>query len=572
MLSPVDQIKERLSISDVVSSYIKIDRAGANYKARCPFHNEKTPSFVVSPGRGNYHCFGCNRGGDIFSFVEEIEGIDFTQALKMLAERAGVTLEKVDYGAHKEKVHLYGLLDEATKFFEVNLYKNEAVKDYLKKRGLKEETVRKFRIGFAPAEWNSLQSHLLKKGYTDREMEQVGIIIQGNRGYYDRFRSRIMFPIADSQGRIVGYSGRIFSIGTTEEKDVAKYVNSPETALYSKSNILFGYDKAKQTMMQKNSCLIVEGQMDLLMSHQAGTTNTVATSGTALTVEQLNLIKRFTDTLLLSFDADEAGFKASERGVRLALSLGMDVKIISLPDGIDPADFILKDETGWHIALTKSKHIIDFCLKLLREKNPDDREFRKEVEKKIFPYVADIVSPIDQAHFIKKVSERIGLQEDVIRESLSKIKSQDQSNYQLEKHEATPLISPKYSINHRLLGIIIWQDGEKESVISLKMIKEEYTRVMEVSADEAITRLSDSEKNNLALQAEMYYSPETVGRAADELLKNLEQEVLQEELTITNVLIKKSELDGKPADDEILKKHRELSQKIDILKTSRFSG
>src|SRR3989338_4852317 len=255
MSSPVEQIKDRLSIVDVISSYIKLEKSGSNLKACCPFHNEKSPSFFVSPTRGTFHCFGCSKGGDIFTFTEDIEGIGFQDALKLLADRAGIILQKENLEEKGEQNLQRKIINDASLFFEQNLANNIEAKNYLKDRGLKEETMKNFRVGYAPAEWRPLHSFLLGKGYKNEIIEKTGLIIRSEKSgpsgeniYYDRFRGRIMFPIADAQGRIVAFSGRIFKEmpGQKAESISAKYVNSPETELYNKSSILFGYDKAKQ--------------------------------------------------------------------------------------------------------------------------------------------------------------------------------------------------------------------------------------------------------------------------------------------------------------------------------------
>jgi len=364
MSSTVEQIKERLDIADVIGSYLKLDSAGSNLKARCPFHNEKTPSFFVSPSRQTYHCFGCDRGGDILSFVQEIEGQDFPGALKILAERAGVEIKRESSAVKSDKDKLFAVLEEATSFFESNLKEQKEVIEYLKKRGLKGETAKRFNVGYAPSGWSNLYEMLKKKGYPDVIMDKAGLIIKGEKGYYDRFRSRIMFPITDVSGRVVGFSGRIFG---AENEKTAKYVNSPETELYNKSKILYGFDKAKFAIRKKGFCILVEGQMDLLMSHQAGLQNTVAVSGTAFTEEHLKIINRLTDSLIIAFDSDDAGIDASKRGVDTALSIGMDVKIVALPKGLDPADLILKEKQKWVKQVENAEHVIyDICIFLYR--------------------------------------------------------------------------------------------------------------------------------------------------------------------------------------------------------------
>ena len=259
MNSPVQKIKERLSIEDVVSSYIKLDQAGSNLKANCPFHNEKTPSFFVSPDRGSYYCFGCGAKGDIFSFVEEFEGLDFKGALKILANKAGVVLEQYNTEEESEKERLYRAMEEATKFYSQNLTKNEKAREYLKSRGLTENSIEDFRIGFAKDDWRELYNYLRSKNFTDKEIELAGLAKKSEKGYYDRFRGRIMFPISDSSGRVIAFSGRLF----IDDGKSAKYLNSTDTPIFSKSAVLYGLDKAKDSIRKNNFSILVEGQFEI---------------------------------------------------------------------------------------------------------------------------------------------------------------------------------------------------------------------------------------------------------------------------------------------------------------------
>src|SRR3989344_1155038 len=338
MSTPVEQIKERLSIADVVGSYMQLTRAGASLKGICPFHSEKTPSFFVSPARGSYYCFGCQAKGDIFTFVQEFEGLDFVGALRVLASRAGVTLQRLDPKMQSEYSRLYLLLEKATRFLEDELEQSTEAKEYLKHRGLSDETRKVWRIGFAPNDWRALFNHLLKEGFKPEEMEKVGLVKraraedgspkQGDK-FYDTFRGRIMFPIQDSASRVIAFSGRI--LPALDDGKTGKYINSPETILFKKSEVLHGFHLAKLAIRERDGVILVEGQMDLLMAHQAGYTHTVAVSGTALTLEQLARLKRLSENVLLSLDADSAGIRASERALSLALSQGMNVKVIALP-------------------------------------------------------------------------------------------------------------------------------------------------------------------------------------------------------------------------------------------------
>jgi DNA primase len=322
MSTPVEDIKSRLDIVELIGSYLRLQKAGANFKANCPFHNEKTPSFVVSPSRQIWHCFGCSKGGDIFKFVMDIEGYDFPESLRYLADKAGVEVKREDPALKSERNRLLAVMEEATKFFESNsaiglLSKQNNPIVYLQGRGLTAETIKEFRLGYAPDEWRSLFNHLIAKSFTPADIVKAGLAIENkassarNQSYYDRFRGRIIFPIFDYNGRVVAFGGRIYP----EKKDAAKYVNSPETLLYQKSKILYGLNKSKAEILREGSCVVVEGYTDMIMSWQAGVKNVVASSGTAFTVLQLNILHRLCDKLYAAFDMDLAGTEASRRGL-----------------------------------------------------------------------------------------------------------------------------------------------------------------------------------------------------------------------------------------------------------------
>jgi DNA primase len=371
----VEEIKARIPIEELIGSYIKIEKSGRALKARCPFHNEKTPSFFISPERGGYYCFGCGAKGDIFSFVEQFEGLDFKGALKVLAEKAGVQLvyEKKNDG---EKDFLFEIMEEATRYFEQQLAGNNHAKEYIKKRGITDETKHSFRIGWAPEGWQNLHEHLRNKGWKDNIIELAGLIKQSDRAedysknsnpqpslnnskvrYYDRFRGRIIFPITDSSGRVVAFTGRIL----VDDGKSAKYLNSPETPIFIKSDILFGLYKAKSEIRRLNYSILVEGQMDLILSHQAGLRNTIAASGTALTdnatgqngiVSNLGLVRRLSQNMIIALDSDKAGKTATMRAVvATAIGLGMSIKIADATSmgiaGKDPADIILDNPENW---------------------------------------------------------------------------------------------------------------------------------------------------------------------------------------------------------------------------------
>lgn len=521
MNSPVNQIKERLGIEEVVSAYIKLEKAGANLKAKCPFHNEKTPSFFVSPSRGSYYCFGCNASGDIFTFVEEFEGLDFRGALKLLANKAGVTLTNFNPKEEGEKERLYKVMEEAAKFFEKNLTKE--VLEYLKSRGLTDESVKNFRVGFIPPEWRFLYSHLAQNGWNDKEIERAGLAKKTDKGMYDRFRGRIIFPINDSSGRVIAFSGRLFK----DDGKSAKYLNSPDTPIFNKSAVLYGLDKAKDSIRKNNFSILVEGQMDLILSHQSGFKNTIATSGTALSdatiskenaVSNLGLVRRLSPNIVLSFDSDKAGLGATLRAGKIALSLGMDVKVANMAEGIDPADLISKNGVdAWREAIRDSKHLIEFLLhKTLKDAGGDNRKAGREVKEKVLPFVSAIESSIEQMHFIKKISDISGIDETALKNDFLKVEKEFKSEKEEinEVRESIAKLYRKDYIEKRLAGLAFWKQNKK--------LEEKLRPILEKYKDE---------KNDLIFEAEvLYQNIPDLQKEIDRLLSNLEMEKINEEI------------------------------------------
>ena len=329
MNTPIQGIKDRLDIVDFIRSYVTLLPAGKNFKAPCPFHKEKTPSFIVSPERQTWHCFGaCSEGGDVFKFLMKYENLEFYEALKVLAEKAGVELKQISPAEQRQFGILYDINNAAKDFFRKELWKSRESLDYFKKRGLQKETVEEFELGLAPDKFDALTVYLTKADYNVVDIERAGLNFKNDRGsYIDRFRGRLMFPIHNHFGKVVGFSGRIFPQLETEKMDVGKYVNSPETTIFNKSRILYGFHKTKNHIKEQQSAVLVEGQMDFLMLYQDGIKNAVATSGTALTIDHLRVLRRFADQLVLSFDSDEAGIKAAERSIDLAHSFDFNTKI-----------------------------------------------------------------------------------------------------------------------------------------------------------------------------------------------------------------------------------------------------
>ena len=547
----VEKIKERLGIEEVVSSYIKLDRAGKNLKGKCPFHNEKTPSFYVTPERGSYHCFGCGAGGDIFTFVQQFEGLDFMGSLKLLADRAGVKLE-FDRASeiHKsEKERLLAIMEDATVFFEEGLAHSAAAREYLKGRGITEATAKKFRIGFIPADWRLLFTYLKSKKYTDADIEKAGLIkrpdevVNGIRKeYYDRFRGRVMFPISDSSGRVIAFSGRIL----VDDGKSAKYLNSPDTILFNKSTVLYGIDKAKQDIRIKNYSILVEGQMDLVLSHQAGIKNTVAVSGTALAdtlvskeniVNNLGIIKRLSNNIILAFDSDNAGRKAAMRSASIAMSLGMDVKIADLPEGKDPADLVLADPEQWKQVLRNSKPVVEFQLNTVLLQNLDPRKVPKALQDNVFPFIAPLTGAMEKAHYIKLIKEKTGLSEDAIREDLAKTEASmkgavaEVRNVEQQKTALTRTDA----ITRKILSSLYYLDKNPIPGIDVDSLRASIKKIAGERYDNFIRQMEPF-KDELLLEAEITFGSKNVNakdfeKDLNELIFNFEEDIVRQEFS-----------------------------------------
>ena len=417
----VQKIKDRLSIVDVVGGYVELHKAGKNYKGKSPFTSEKTPSFYVSPDRGMYYCFSSNQGGDIFTFIQTMEGVDFKGALKILADKAGVELVREDPQKRTERDALYALIEDATKFFFQEGTNHKNAQDYILGRGVDGKTLHTWRIGFAPDDWRALRSHLTEKKYTDEQMIKAGLIkrADGGKEPYDVFRNRIMFPIFDASGRVVAFSGRTLS----KDSEIPKYVNSPETELYQKSDILFGYDKAKQGIRKLDFSLLVEGQFDLVLAHQAGYGNTVAVSGTALTAHHIDLLQRLSNRAVLALDSDRAGIAAMKRAAQMMLAKGMDVKAVRIAGGKDPADIIKEDAARFKKMVGESKHVLECLLDIFKEEAKDERTYKLQVREEILPLVAVMPNRIDREHFEGVIAEAIDTTKDAIHFEVSRLES-----------------------------------------------------------------------------------------------------------------------------------------------------
>ncbi len=570
MSSSVDLIKEKLGIADVLASYIKLEKAGGNFRAKCPFHNEKTPSFFISPDRGTYYCFGCGAKGDIFTFVQEFEGVDFRGALSMLAARAGVTLEHINPRERSEKDRLYAALEQAMFFFQKTLSDTPPARQYVLGRGVSEDTLQAWHIGYAPLEWQSLHDFLLTKGFTKPEMEKVGLIKKSEKRpgeYYDVFRGRVMFPIFDTSGRVIAFSGRIL----VDDGKSAKYLNTPETVLFNKSETLYGLHKAKTDIRRKDYSILVEGQMDLVMAHQAGFGNTVASSGTAFTSAHLEKLKRLSNRIVLAFDADGAGFSAANKSAQLALSLGMEVKVALLPKGSDPAEMLRERPSEWSHALKNSMHIIDFYLQTLVDKKLDARVMGKEIQHSVLPYINMLDSAIEQAHFVSRVAHATGINEASVWEDLKKLAratpnatTTPASGVQYER-QASPTFR-KYALEKRALGVKLWQESVAHPTVNPASIVERLTAIVGEEDVRELYTVTENETSELIFEAEAYYGTSAdLVQDVDELLGNLEEERLKDRFAKAMAALHAAERDKDgPRVEKLLAECQELSRKIAV--------
>ena len=389
-MNEVEEVKNKIDIVELIGGYLTLKKAGVNYKGLCPFHSEKTPSFMVSPERQSFKCFGCGKGGDVFTFIEEIEGMDFYDSLKLLAARAGVELKK-------RQTFSYGGKDiepsEKTKIFEINelsakLYhkiladhpKADHARKYLKNRGISDESIKNFQLGYAPKSWDLLIKFLAKKGYSEKEIYKAGLLVFGEKGkYWDRFRGRIMFPISNISGQIVAFTGRVLE----DDPKAAKYVNSAESPIYIKGKTIYGLDLARIEIRSQGYAVMVEGNMDVIACHQAGFKNVVAVSGTALTADQLKILARYSPDVYFCFDSDSAGKTALKRAITLAVENDINAKVLTLPGFKDPDDAIKSDPKNWQQGIKSAKPALEYWIdSLVLEHGASDVGEKKKISKR----------------------------------------------------------------------------------------------------------------------------------------------------------------------------------------------
>ena len=421
----IDKVLDANDIVEIISGYIPLKRAGRNFKALCPFHHEKTSSFVVSPDRQIYHCFGCGVGGNVVNFLMRYERMEFPEALETLANKVGITIPKdiskdASQGISQK---LFAINELACNFYNnilVNSRDASSVRSYLEKRGIEPDTAKKFRLGYAPDKWDELIKYLRQKNISLSLIEKSGLISarDSGTGFYDRFRDRVIFPIFDIKSRVIGFGAR------ATKEILPKYINSPETPIYSKGKNLFGFNFTKDVIRNKDSVVIVEGYMDFIVPFQEGLDNIVASSGTALTVEQIRILKRYTHNAIVVFDADQAGELAALRSLDLFLSSEMNVKVVSLPKGSDPDSFVR--ESGFDELKEKidnALNLFDFKLNLLKTKYDINKsEDKAKIAKEMLQTIKKVKNEVLKSSYLKRLAEILSVREEALFIELDKVK------------------------------------------------------------------------------------------------------------------------------------------------------
>jgi DNA primase len=457
-MTAVDEVKARLDIVEVVGAHVRLQKAGRYFKANCPFHNEKTPSFYVYPDRQNWHCFGaCSTGGDVISFISKKENLDFTGALRLLAERAGVELQSD--GPRRQEIKTLQDANEAAALFYHSLLPNSPrAQAYIDERGLDQQTVNDFLLGYAPPGWNTLRDHLVSRGYAEAQLVEAGLLVEGERGPYDRFRDRLIFPIRDDRGRVVGLGGRVLPGGEAESQPGAKYVNTPQTPVFDKGSLLYGLDRAREAMRQGGTAVIVEGYMDVIAAHQFGHRNVVASMGTALTERQAALLQRFAERVVLAMDADEAGSAANLRAIQVVAAAerptrvagrarNLDIRVVALPRGKDPDELIRSSEAdAWPNAVDSARPVVDHLIAVVSAGldllQPRDRS---QLVAEVMPAIAEVTDPVLRAHYLQRLSRLARVSEDELRRELRRRPRQRVASAEGAGSETPQTLAPRFN-------------------------------------------------------------------------------------------------------------------------------
>lgn len=460
-MNHLDEIRAKINIEDLVGGYVQLKKAGRNLKGLCPFHNDTRPSFMVSPEKGIGYCFACNTGGDIFKFIQLVEKVDFPGAVRILADKAGVRLPEFKKEVHDEKIRMLKANELTADFFAEQLRKSDKAMGYFNNRGLTDATIREFQLGLSPDSYTALRDHLKASDFDEKLLLDAGLISQrsiADKGTYDRFRNRYMFPIHDQQGNAVGFGGRIIGEGEP------KYLNSPDTPVYNKSFVLYGLQLAKEAIKKADLAIFVEGYMDVIAAHQAGTRNVIATSGTALTAPQLKLIKRYTRNIAFAFDADSAGAEATKRAIELAQEAELNIRVIQIPEGKDPDECIQKNPEAWKESIEKAMRVMDFYFRhAFSLFDAKDIDGKKAILDMLLPLIKQTNSSMEQNEHLKRLAYELKTDAKYLWEDMKKLTARKTYQPIAEADTAAPK-KEVFSREEFLLGFILEQPNLYEIV------------------------------------------------------------------------------------------------------------
>ena len=576
----IEEIIEKNDIVDVVSDYVKIKRKGKDYFGLCPFHNEKTPSFSVVPSKQIYYCFGCGKGGNVLNFISSIENVEYIDAIRMMADRAAVALpESNDRGERERSGYIKKLIEintEAARFFHAKLNENQDALTYLKNRKIKDSIITRFGLGYAPDSWDSLLKHLTSKGYAERDIMSAGLLKKGKASYYDSFRNRIMFPIIDMRNRVIGFGGRILS------GEGPKYINSPETPAYNKSRSLYGINVAKNSKAER--MLIVEGYMDCIAIHQAGFSNCVASLGTALTRKQASILKKLVPEVIIAYDMDPAGRNAALRGLDLVASIGCDVRILEMPEGKDPDDYIkFNGNDAFGRLIDKSLPLVEYKAKLLRGKyNINDVNGRRKYLNGIAKAISQVNNAIDREVYIDRIAKVHGIPAESIKDEVSKHLGESEAVIVDRSRRLTTAIhieTDNEIKNFMSIAAIMCARPELveyavreigSGIIDNERFVELFTDIVQRVENKGVSDAAIIMENLSERERELFSSEVAFAETSADMRKTLEEKIVQYKKAVMNRRIMKltAELDKRTGldEDEITRLQGELAQAFEALR------
>jgi DNA primase len=578
----LDDIRDRADIVGLINEYVTLKKSGQNYKGLCPFHKEKTPSFNVSPKRNIFHCFGCGVGGNVFNFVMRMEGMDFVEAVRHLARRTGVEVpspsaEETAKASRKEG--LLAVTRRAATLYHRHLLTSpeaEGARNYLANRGIGEADIKAFELGYAPPEWDFLFKRAQTSGVTPGDLEACGLVLRSERGggHYDRFRGRLMFPIHDHRAEVVGFGGRVLDPDAKE----AKYINTPETLLYSKSRLLYGMDKARKAAQDLSELLVTEGYLDVITAHHYGLQNIVATLGTALTEQHARLVSRYARRVVLVFDADQAGLEAARRGADLLVAQGLQVEVMTLPAGEDPDSYLRSAGLdAFEKARREAKPLVEFMLShVLQSPDVSSASGKGRAAREVLQVIDRIPNRVERDEAFRRVADALGVREEALRDEFRRLKAATRS--------PSPTEEPAHSLGRRdvrteeelLLSILLQEPGglgDVEPDFHPTCLRDERLRAIcralcessgqeEIDLASLLDRLPDPETAALAVQlAERPHGLEDFRAGLRDCLETIGQRTLREEVLELERALREAEEAGKHAEvQELLLRRMELQR------------